>query len=316
MHHGKVSKEIAEGLKELKARIDSQENPIPSSKLDETLNIATWNIREFGKKERTEAAIHYIAEILGQFDLVGVVELRDNLSDLKKVLEILGPYWNVVYSDMIPDAGGNRERIAYVYDKRAVVFQGLAAEASLPRTKEGGEYIPKFTWWRAPYFASFRAGNFDFVVLTAHIRWGKKDEDRINALKSLAEWVDAKKNEKYTEDRDIIIMGDFNIPSIGDDFFKAITSKGLVMPEPLASLEHGSNLDRNKRYDQILYYSNFPEKFAVHGGVLDFYKNDSEKLFPGMSKRDFTFQMSDHLPLWIQIDTDIDGFLLDQLIHN
>jgi hypothetical protein len=25
--------------------------------------------------------------------------------------------------------------------------------------------------------------------------------------------------------------------------------------------------------------------------------------------------MSDHLPLWIQINTDIDGFVLDQLIQ-
>jgi len=29
-----------------------------------------------------EPAIHYIAEILGQFDLIAIVELRDNLEDL------------------------------------------------------------------------------------------------------------------------------------------------------------------------------------------------------------------------------------------
>ena len=101
MHHGKISKEIARGLVALRKRIDAAK--IPSSKLDETLNIATWNIREFGKKRRTEAAIHYIAEILGQFDLIGVVEVRDNLDDLSRALKILGPYWRAVYSDMIPD---------------------------------------------------------------------------------------------------------------------------------------------------------------------------------------------------------------------
>ncbi|MFZ6735821.1 hypothetical protein ACO0LG_28125 [Undibacterium sp. Ji42W] len=47
MHHGKVSAEIAAGLLVLKESI--KEAAIPSSKLDETINIATWNIREFGK---------------------------------------------------------------------------------------------------------------------------------------------------------------------------------------------------------------------------------------------------------------------------
>src|SRR5882762_11295940 len=88
MNHGNISPEIATGLKVLQARIANAK--IPSSKLDETLNIATWNIREFGKKARSEAAIHYIAEILGQFDLISIAELRDNLNDLGRVLEVLG----------------------------------------------------------------------------------------------------------------------------------------------------------------------------------------------------------------------------------
>ena len=47
MHHGKITKPIADGLIELRKRIEK--GGIPSSKLDETLNLATcWNIREFG----------------------------------------------------------------------------------------------------------------------------------------------------------------------------------------------------------------------------------------------------------------------------
>lgn len=106
-----VTEAIAKGLLELKARIEHAK--IPPSKIDETVNIATWNVREFGKKPRTKAALFYIAEILSQFDLIGLVEVRDDVSDLKKVLDILGPEWRAVYSDAILDAGGNRERIAY-----------------------------------------------------------------------------------------------------------------------------------------------------------------------------------------------------------
>ena len=86
MNHGNISATLAKGLKALRSRIDKAN--IPSSKLDETLNIATWNIREFGKVKRTEAAVHYIAEILGQFDLISLVELRDNLSDLRRVFTL------------------------------------------------------------------------------------------------------------------------------------------------------------------------------------------------------------------------------------
>jgi hypothetical protein len=313
MFHGNISLEIAQGLKRLQARIEAAK--IPSSKLDETLNIATWNVREFGKKPRSEAAIHYIAEIIGQFDLVGLVEVRENLNDLNKLLPILGPYWDVVYSDAVLDAGGNRERICYIFDTRAVCFNGMAAEASPPRIKRGTEYIAETGWWRAPYVASFKAGNYDFLAFTTHVRWGDNLEARRQEIQGLANWVGAKAAEKYAEDRDIIVMGDFNIPSRADPMFAAITSTGLQIPKALINDEFGSNLARDKRYDQILHLSRFPESFTNAGGVLDFYASDHKPLFPDIDKLAFTFQMSDHLPLWIQINTAIDGLVLDEIIQ-
>lgn len=316
MHHGNVTPEIAKGLLALQDRIKSAQ--IPPSKLDESLNIATWNIREFGGAKRNDAAIHYIAEILGQFDLIGVVELGNNLTDLSRVLKILGPYWRAVYSDMIPDAGGDRERVGYLYDKRAVTFNGLAAEANPPRQKKGLEYLSEKSFWRSPYLASFKSGSFDFVVLTTHIRWGDSDTARAEELAMLADWVEGKRRDKFAEDKDIIVMGDFNIPSLADPTFKAITKHGLQMPAALAGLKHGSNLAKDKRYDQILHYPGFADNFTNAGGVLDFFIDDAhiKELFPGkMTRAQFTYQMSDHLPLWMQINTDIDGQRLQQLIQ-
>ena len=85
MYRGRTTKKIAVGLKELWSLIDAA--GIPSSSLDETVNVATWNIREFGKKRRSEAAVYYIAEILNQFDLIAITEVRDDLTDLYRVLE-------------------------------------------------------------------------------------------------------------------------------------------------------------------------------------------------------------------------------------
>jgi hypothetical protein len=41
-----------------------------------------------------------------------------------------------------------------------------------------------------------------------------------------------------------------------------------------------------------------------------------DKLFPNakLSKLEFTFELSDHMPLWIQIDTDTDAERIDQIL--
>jgi endonuclease/exonuclease/phosphatase family metal-dependent hydrolase len=317
MHHGQVAPAIAKGLLALKKRIAAAK--VPSSKLDESLNIATWNIREFGKHARSEPAIHYIAEIIGQFDLVGAIEVREDLSDLRRVMNILGSYWRAVYSDVITDPGGNRERIAYVFDKRAIAFNGLAAEADAPRQKKGLEYLPDQSFWRSPYLASFKSGSFDFIALTTHIRWGDSLAARTAELAMLADWIEGKRREKFNEDIDLIVMGDFNIPSLDDPSFAAITKHGLRIPDALRGLDHGSNLARDKRYDQILHYPQYPANFANSGGVLDYFIDDAHivELFgDGMQRSAFTFQMSDHLPLWMQINTDIDGFKLDEIVQS
>lgn len=116
----------------------------------------------------------------------------------------MGPTWRALYSDSIRDYGGNWERVAYVYDNRAVTHTGFAAAAQPPRSKKGTEYVPDYTWWRTPYMASFRAGFFDLVVLTTHIRWGDSDEARIKELSTLAEWVELKQKSENREDTDLL----------------------------------------------------------------------------------------------------------------
>lgn len=322
MHHGDVSPEIAAGLLALKKRIEAAK--IPPSKLDETINVAVWNIREFGKKKRTEAAIHYIAEIIGQFDLVALVELRDNLEDLGRVLRYLGDSWKVVYSDWIADDGGNSERTAFLYDRRAVIFNGLAAELDVPRVKEGQEYLAKSSFWRAPYMCSFRSGNFDFIAIAAHARWGET-AGREAELKLLADWIDTRFKSKFVEDHDLIVLGDFNTPKFTDKIFAALASRGLKVPKPLVKLTvgdrviEGSNLGNDARYDQILHLPTLPENFTNAGGAVDFFISDAhiEELFPGknLTREKFTYQLSDHLPIWIQMKVDIDGFRLGQIVQ-
>jgi hypothetical protein len=86
----------------------------------------------------------------------------------------------------------------------------------------------------------------------------------------------------------------------------------LYMPR---EAEHGSNLAKNKRYDQILHLPKYARSFTNHGGVLDFYAGDHRALYPGqaeMTKTKFTYELSDHLPLWCQLDIDTVDDALEQ----
>lgn len=166
---------------------------------------------------------------------------------------------------------------------------------------------------------SFSAGNFDFVMVSAHIRWGDSQTARTAEIWSFAEWLDLKRRQKHVEDKDFIVTGDFNIESPA--MYEALTSKGLAAPAGLRKGAFGTNLARDKRYDQILHYPIYDDSFMNKGGVLDFYTGgttmliNTTTLFPGMSKDDVTYQLSDHLPLWVQINTDNDAHHLDQIIR-
>lgn len=318
MDHGHISEDLARRIGLLRERIEATK--IPASQLDESMNFATWNIRDFGKKARSDDAIHLIAEIIYQFDLVALVELRDDLSDLKRVMQILGPYWKVVFSDFGSDRAANSERVAYLFDKRMVSFSGLAAEASPPRARPERDidYQQLFTWWRAPYMASFRAGSFDFVVLSAHMRWGRKLSERRDALENLGKWIKERVHDDAVLDRDWIVAGDFNIPKIGDRYFKALSQDFLRMPAALGGVRYTNVAgalgpkSRQHNYDQILHVPRVGERTLGKAGILDFATGGlMKKLLPGVAAKDRTYQLSDHLPLWIQIDTDLDDWRLD-----
>jgi hypothetical protein len=132
----------------------------------------------------------------------------------------------------------------------------------------------------------------------------------------VAEWVERKRQSEYGEDRDIFVMGDFNIPNTDGPAFEAISEHGLVLPDAIRKASHGSNLEKNKRYDQILHLPQYGENFINSGGILDFYKGSHKPLFPQLDKNAFTYQLSDHLPLWVQVNTEITDQRLHQIIQS
>src|SRR5882762_5232427 len=112
----------AEGLLRLKKALDLA---VPTKTLDQTLLIASWNLREFGGNKsggREAEPLFYIAEILSRFDLIAVQEVRDNLDALDDLMYRLGGWWKYLVSDVTFGAQGNNERHAFVYDTRKLSF--------------------------------------------------------------------------------------------------------------------------------------------------------------------------------------------------
>ncbi|MFO0613182.1 MAG: endonuclease/exonuclease/phosphatase family protein [Polyangiaceae bacterium] len=291
------------GMEALRARIEAC--ALPRLEPDRRM-IATWNIRAFGAAPRREDSLAYIAEVMSHFDLVAIVELRQNLTDLDAVLAHLGPHWDALFTGVIRDPAGNHERACYAFNTRRVRHRRLAWNPQAPRTKAGDEYLPKLGWWRPPYLAAFRAGDTDLLLLTAHVRWGRSARARLSELTLLADWVATEiGKDPFCANQDVIALGDFNIPNERSPLFAAVQARGLTIPTGLLGT-HGSNLAKNKRYDQILHAPGSGGAFTGRAGALDFYSGPGGvgALYPrSVDAREFTFEMSDHLPLWAELAT-------------
>ena len=98
-----VAHERPSGLVVLRSRIRAAH--IPPAR-PHNLRLATWNIRRFGEGKRTDESIAMIAAIVRQFDLVSIVELCDDTTDLQRLIRALGTHHGVVFSDYLRVAAG------------------------------------------------------------------------------------------------------------------------------------------------------------------------------------------------------------------
>jgi len=100
-----------------------------------SVRIATWNLREFGGPKyngRDFEPLYYIAEIISQFDIVALQEVRANLTEFFSLKRILGPDWDYLTSDVTNGDPGNGERMVFLFNHRRVQFSNLAGEITLP----------------------------------------------------------------------------------------------------------------------------------------------------------------------------------------
>ncbi len=127
-----------------KSMISHLETSRSDSKTVKSVKIATWNLREFGGKSykgRTFEELYYIAEIISNFDIVALQEVRGDLKEFLKLKKYLGPGWDYIATDVTGGYAGNNERMVFLYNRKNVFFRNIAGELTL---KEGGKIRASF----------------------------------------------------------------------------------------------------------------------------------------------------------------------------
>ena len=90
-----------------------------------------------------------------------------------------------------------------------------------------------------------------------------------------------------------------------DEVYKALIKRGLKLPEHSSKVY--SNITNDKMYDQIAFLPSIKSKIVAHG-VFDYDTTIFPELWDPDNPLEFRaylrYYMSDHRPLWMQLDFD------------
>lgn len=314
---------------------------IPQRTSAETLLLATWNIREFKAGKRLEESYYYIAEIIESFDIVAIQEVSSDLTALEKVVSLLGKSWSYIVTDATDGSAGGGERMAFVFDTRKITFRNIAGEIVLPKESLMTEQTQ---FARTPFLAAFQAGWFKFTLCTVHIYYGEDSiksagmQRRIEEIDAIAKWLQRKAKN---ENSNYILLGDFNIIDPTHQTMQALEKNKFYIPDELKNKP--TDLGQTKHYDQIafkikdedmqIFDPNKPKNagsfrfqdVVFQDDELETYKSyfspenregkTLEQLEKYYKSKWRTFQMSDHLPMWVELHIDFSEEYLSKIIQ-
>ena len=221
------------------------------------------------------------------------------------------------YRYVMSDAAGNNERMAFVYDSRKIKLAEEIGEVAFPPSQYQSVRVDGVTgafagFDRSPYLATFVADHFSLTLLNVHLYFGGEQQTHIHrrALETaaVARWSRIRAGSKYATTRDVLALGDFNMPrgEPGNLVYGAATQAGLK--RPLHSSQVASAIASDNQYDQILYFPEQSEPKLKAMGVFDYDTAIFSSLWQGAAAQDrvkfsayLRYYMSDHRPVWCQM---------------
>lgn len=159
---------------------------------------------------------------------------------------------------------------------------------------------------RTPYLASFQAGRLTLLLANVHSFFGGSDRNNIKRraaeTRAIAWWCDRRSEDAHAYTRDILALGDFNLPrtEAGDPIYDEPTRRGLRLPDYETKI--GTTIASDRVYDQVAYVPEHTgSDLTGRDGVFDFDAVVFRGLWQSPGERDFDaytrWAISDHRPL-------------------
>ena len=288
-YHKHVKKELQPD--EVDTDFVVSQDTVASDAEQSELKLAAWNIRIMSNKSRTDAELKQIARTLADYDFIAIVELRDE-AVLKRTQRILAQMGKTYQYEFSPPVGRNmKERVAFLY------------KSSLVSVVRAGELYPdaadgKDDFARDPYWATFRAGEFDFSVIAVHVIWGKTVGPRKAEVKALADVYQYVQDANGAEN-DVLLVGDFNRNPTDTESYRPI----MVFPSMtrLFQFPQKSHIRGTSLYDNIFFEKNNVSEYLNKSGIDKFDETDF-----GNNDKAANLAVSDHRPVWAIFSTNLD----------
>ncbi|WP_046746181.1 endonuclease/exonuclease/phosphatase family protein [Kordia zhangzhouensis] len=316
---------------------------IPAKKVDDNILLCSWNIKNFGKlKDRTAESLYYIAEIINAFDIVAIQEINGDIDHFKKIIRLLGSHWKYTLSDVTEGSAGNDERFGFIYDSRRVTHSGLSGEIVIPPELIANNPIIS-QLKRTPTFTGFESGWKKFSIVSVHLHPGEDSNSsgpsdhaiRKEEVRLLMETLQKKINKLSYEDRNMIVLGDTNLYKEDHDIVQLLKDKGFKESNGLEGKYTNTSL--NQIYDRIFLrvgkyfkigkndegkeigdvfnlfnyvYKNEPEEIEKYHQLMRTHKDNPTTLTTNAKYKSYfnrywkRNQISDHLPVWLEIKTN------------
>lgn len=251
-----------------------------------TILIASFNIQVFGKSKMSKANIpHMIAEVVHQFDVVAIQEIRDasqqTIPQLMQYINVNGYQYDYLISQPLGRTS-SKEQYCYIYNTKTVVGSPDAT------------YIiddQRDLLHREPYVARFVTRlpvgyqPFTFTLVNIHT-----DPDEVaQEIPVMHTVLRSIRNFEYVHARedDVILLGDLNVDP------RKFGELGRL-PGIYWTVDTGyTNTRKDKILDNILFDRVLTNEYTNRSGVLEL-----ESMF-GIS-RDQALEISDHLPIWAE----------------
>jgi endonuclease/exonuclease/phosphatase family metal-dependent hydrolase len=301
------------------------------------VTVATFNIAELGEGSHPDTRDELArAGMLVNLDLVAIQEEVGTRETGESQVQLITSYMNGLlgpgrcrYNCLTSTFDTGDERYAFIWRSPVVMTSGLKKMDDRQEYK-GSLFV------RTPVYCSFRAGDFDFVIMNVHLYTRAEvsaEKGRKVEYQQLVDWL--KYQVQNVAEKDYLIVGDYNryldrSSCPNSTAWSTLTYGGfendfkLLLHEALPGNDYGLTYaptdewsttiaQRRSKYDQILIssgayrefgtvQSELDARFGQNVGIEDF---DNEPQYSQMGFCGLKYTISDHRSVWTKFSTNL-----------